>query len=116
MNEPLSGGTIRTACRSVELMLISRIDRRDALRVSSSPAQSFETIGETINPIDFAETVDLNSTKAIGNITHGDIQRFSGFKLNFSQNANRANFLKEIKRAPYFKVRNLLHLRKRPSD
>ena len=46
-------------------MRVSRIARPYALYDSSVSAQPFETIGETISPIDFAEIVDVNLKQAV---------------------------------------------------
>ena len=75
-------------------MQIGQIAGPDALYGASVFALTFEAGGEAIiNPIDFDEHVDVNSTKAIENITHRHILVSGESRLGFSQNVNRSDFL-----------------------
>ena len=80
-----------------ELMRIARITRPDALRDASvSDETSITTDGWVINPIDFEEIVDVNSTKSNGDTKHNHIQGVDEVALGYSGNVNRLNLLQTI--------------------
>ena len=79
---------------------IARISRPDALYGATASAQTSERIDEAImNPIDFAEIVDVNLTKSAGNMKRYRVQGFGEFTLKLMGKYNPSKFGEENKRS-----------------
>ena len=66
-------------------MRIARIARQVALYDASAPAQTCETVGETIkNPIDFDEVDTVNVAKLVGADSYPNMPGFEDFNRKFT--------------------------------